>query len=53
MVRGTGDRTGIVPTAAAEWARRHVVVPAAGHHAHIDNPAFVNDLLEEFLDEVT
>ena len=57
VVRGTHDRTGIVPTAAPEWARRHgaryEVVLGAGHHAQMDNPAFVNEVLERFLGEVT
>lgn len=56
VVRGTRDHTGIVPTAAAQWAGRHgaryVVVPEAGHHAHMDNPAVVNTILDKFLDEI-
>ena len=55
VAHGQHDRTGIIPDAARQWAVAHgsgyVVVPAAGHHAHLDNPAFVNHTLAEFLDE--
>lgn len=46
---------GVIPALAPMWAGRepdcqYVVIPAAGHLAHQDNPAFFNAMLADFLD---
>lgn len=57
LVRGEHDHLGNFASAMPRWAERdphsrYVVVPNAGHCSNQDNPAFVNKLLLEFLEEV-
>lgn len=56
-MHGDRDVTGTIRKWAPRWTRhqpdcRYVVVPGAGHVANQDNPAFVNRVLLDFLDEV-
>jgi pimeloyl-ACP methyl ester carboxylesterase len=55
LTHGDSDGTGNIKKVAPVWARRdprcrYVVIPHAGHCANMDNPAFFNPLLREFLD---
>ncbi|HEX7303074.1 alpha/beta hydrolase [Lentzea sp.] len=54
VCRGEHDTTGIIATAAPDWARlhrlvRYHVIPGAGHLAHRDNPAGTARALPAFL----
>jgi pimeloyl-ACP methyl ester carboxylesterase len=54
LTHGEFDRTGNIKKDAPRWAARdpqvrYVVIPEAGHVANMDNPAFFNQLLMEFL----
>jgi 3-oxoadipate enol-lactonase len=57
LSHGVHDRTGNIRRASAGWAQRepqceYVVVPDAGHTANMDNPAFFNQMLRQFLQQV-
>ncbi|MGC8487779.1 MAG: alpha/beta fold hydrolase [Clostridia bacterium] len=54
ILAGDQDPTGNVRKVADRWAQEepcatHVLIPNAGHAAHQDNPAAVNEALETFL----
>jgi pimeloyl-ACP methyl ester carboxylesterase len=53
LMRGAGDRGGNIASIMPKWASRDgaelVIVPAASHCANLDNPAFVNHTLLDWL----
>jgi pimeloyl-ACP methyl ester carboxylesterase len=53
LMRGAGDRGGNIAAIMPKWASRDgaelVIVPAASHCANLDNPAFVNRTLLDWL----
>jgi 3-oxoadipate enol-lactonase len=54
LSHGEHDRTGNIRRASPGWAKlepqcEYVVVPDAGHMANMDNPAFFNQMLGQFL----
>lgn len=56
LTHGDQDITGTIRRDAPKWAAyepdvRYVVIPAAGHNANQDNPAFFNAALADFLRE--
>ncbi len=56
LTHGDKDVTGNIKRTAPEWAARephcrYIVVPGAGHMANMDNPAFFNRILLDFLSE--
>ncbi len=57
LVHGDEDNLGNIKKDAPRWAERdpnctYRVIPDAGHMANMDNPAFFNRLLLEFLDSL-
>lgn len=57
LVHGDEDNLGTIKKDAPRWTERdpnctYRVIPDAGHLAHMDNPAFFNRLLLEFLDSL-
>lgn len=58
LVHGEQDGTGNIRQIAPAWAARephcrYGVIPDAGHLANQDNPAFFNDVLNQFLAEAS
>jgi 3-oxoadipate enol-lactonase len=58
LCHGEHDRTGNIRRASPGWAKRepeceYVVVPEAGHMANMDNPAFFNQMLGRFLQQLS
>jgi pimeloyl-ACP methyl ester carboxylesterase len=58
LSHGEHDRTGNIRRASPGWAKRepqceYVVVPDAGHMANMDNPAFFNQMLGRYLQQLS
>ena len=58
LTHGDLDRTGTIRRDMPEWAAQlphavYHVIPEAGHNANQDNPAFTNQILTAFLDELS
>ncbi len=58
LTHGDSDNAGVVRKQAPSWAAsekdvRYVVIPNASHNANQDNPVFFNEVLGDFLAEIT
>ncbi len=58
LTHGDSDNAGVVRKQAPTWAAyepyvSYIVIPEASHNANQDNPEFFNQILLEFLEQVT